>query len=309
MRIGLFVGSMGLAPTLEGQVQQFVEAEKDGFDSFWLSQAPYRNDVLTLIAMAGQKTQRIEMGPCVVPTFSRHPHTMALQALTANGFSNGRLALGIGSSHKTRVEGGMGLPFDRPAQHMQEYLTVLRALVYEGSADFNGEIFRVNMAHQVPDSKPFPIIVAAHGPRMLRIAGEMAEGVISWMVGPKAIGDYVVPRVNKAAQEAGKPQPRICVGAPIAVTDDVAAAREAAHAEYGRYNGYPSFRRMLGIEGVEGPADVAIVGNEAEVEQQLRTLADAGTTDILSSIFPVGDDAEASMTRTRSLLKSLIGKI
>ena len=307
MRIGIFIGSMGTAHDLDGQVRQVVAAEDDGFDSFWAAQV-LGVDALTLFALAGQRTKRIEMGTAVVPTYSRHPLYLAQQALTAQAATGGRLTLGIGVSHKPMVEGRLGLSFDRPALHMREYLSVVRALVHERSVDFTGRMLSVNSALQVPGATPFPIVIAALAPRMLRIAGELAEGTVTWMAGRKTLEEHIVPRISSAAESAGRPKPRVCVGVPIAVTDDPAAARRQAAKNFSRYGELPSYRRMLDIEGVEGPADVAIVGNEAEVERQLRALADIGATDLLASIFPVGDEADASVARTRALLKSLIGR-
>jgi len=308
MRVGVFIGTVGAAPDLEGQVRQVVEAEEDGFDSFWSAQI-LGVDALTLIAVAGQRTERIEMGTAVVPIFVRHPLVMAQTALSAQAASRGRLALGMGVAHKPTVEDRLGLRFERPAQHMLEYLTVVRSLVDKRSVDYKGEVFRVNAAIDLGDVKPFPILIAALAPRMLRIAGELTEGTITWMTGPKTLESYVVPRIEAAAREAGRPRPRVCVGVPIAVTDDARAARETAAVVFQRYGQLPSYRRMLDVEGVEAPEDVVVVGNEEEVEKRLRRIADAGATDLLAAMFPVGQDEKASVARTRALLKSLVGKI
>ena len=309
MRIGIFIGSVGAGGDLDGQVEQIVTAEKDGFDSFWSAQV-LGVDALTLIALAGQRTKRIEMGTAVVPTFPRHPMALAQQALTTQAATGGRLTLGIGLSHRPMVEGRLGLQFDRPALHMQEYISVLRRLVHEGRVEFSGQVFQVNGSIQVPSATPCPIVIAALGPRMLRIAGELAEGTVTWMTGRKTLDSHIVPRINSAADAAGRPKPRVCVGVPIAVTDNLAAAREQASRLFQRYGQLPSYRRMLDMEGVEEPADMAIVGNEPEVERQLRSLAEAGTTDLLAAIFPASDeDEEGSVARTRALLKGLIGKI
>lgn len=308
MRIGIFIGSVGSAATVEGLVQQVVAAERDGFDSFWSAQV-MGADALTLLALAGQRTRRIELGTAVVPIWLRHPLALAQQALTTQAATGGRLTLGIGLSHKPAVEARFGLEFDKPALRMEEYLSVLRGIAQKGSVEFSGEVYRVNATLQGPGAVPFPIVVAALGPRMLRIAGELAEGTVTWMVGRKTLETHIVPGIGAAAEAAGRPQPRVCVGAPIAVNDDASAAMETAARLFARYGELPSYRRMLDIEGVESPAEVAIVGNEAEVERQLRALADAGATEFLASIFPVGSNAEASVARTRALLKGLVGKI
>ena len=308
MRIGLFVGSVGAAQDLNGQVQQIADAEADGFDSFWSAQI-LGVDALTLFALAGQRTERIEMGTAVVPTFPRHPLVLAQQSLTTQAATDGRLTLGIGLSHKPVIEDRFGLSFERPALHMREYVTVLQELVHRGSVSFKGRVFTVNAGLQMPDSTPFPILIAALGPMMLRVAGELAEGTVTWMVGPKTLDTHIVPRISAAAQAAGRPTPRVCVGVPVAVTDDPAAARQQAARSFERYGQLPSYRRMLDIEGSKEPGDLAIVGDEREVEGQLRGLANAGATDLLASIFPVGDDPEASVARTRALLRGLLGKL
>jgi F420-dependent oxidoreductase-like protein len=305
MKIAEFAGGVN---TVEGQVQSVINAENDGFDGIWFGQI-FGPDVLTVLAMAGQKTSRIELGTCVVPTYPRHPHMLAQQALTVQAASNGRFNLGIGLSHAPVVEGMWGLSYDRPAKHMRDYLSVLLPLIREGRVSFNGEFFRVNATVQVPVPKPPPVLIAALAPVMLRMAGEMTDGTITWMVGPKTLESHIVPRITKAANEAGRPAPRVVVGLPLAVHDNPVDARERAGRSFQIYGTLPNYKRVLDIEGVGGPADVAIVGKENEVEQQLRDLASAGATDFLGGMFPVGDDVQASLARTRTLLKGLVGKV
>ena len=312
MRIGLFVGTLNVrdaAPTLEGQVQQAVAAERDGFDGYWTPQIAGA-DALTLLALVGRQTSRMEIGTAVVPTFPRHPMMLAQQALTTQASADGRLVLGIGLAHKTSVEGRWGLKFDTPALHMEQYVTVLRSLVDTGSVDYDDTLFRVSGEIQRMSTSPLPICIAALAPRMLRIAGELADGTITWMAGLRTIETHIAPRITRAAEAAGRGKaPRVCVGLPICVTDDRQLAFEAAAAFFAGYGGLPSYRRMLDVEGVEGPADVAIIGDESAVEAQLRGLAAAGATDFLASIFPAGYDAKVSVARTRALLKRLVGNI
>ena len=187
---------------------------------------------------------------------------------------------------------------------MREYLSVLRQLIHEGRADFSGELFRVDAAIDVPGATPLPVLVAALGPRMLGIAGELAEGTVTWMVGLKTLKTHIAPRIIAAAANAGRPNPRICVGVPIAVTDDPKAARDKASVLFRRYGELPSYKSMLDIEGAEGPEEVVVVGNEEQVEQQLHALAQAGATDLLAMSFTADVDEEASSARTRALLKS-----
>jgi len=306
MRIGIH--SFIESTNLEGAIQQVVKAEKEGFDSFWFGQT-LGADVMTAIALAGQRTERMEIGVAVVPTYSRHPFAMAQQALTVQAATGGRFTLGIGPSHRPLIEGMWGLSYDRSALHVREYLSVLRDLVRDGRASLSGELYRVSGALQLTGAQPCSILVSALGPMMLRIAGELSDGTITWMTGTKTVETHIVPRISAAAGAAGRPSPRVCVALPIAVTADVDAARQRAARIFQMYGHLPNYRRVLDREGVSGPEDVAIVGGERDVEAALRALAAVGATDFLAVMFPATDDGRESIKRTRALLKDLIGHI
>lgn len=307
MRIGLGHGDDG-SQTLEQQIQQVVDEENDGFEMAWFSQI-MGGDTLTIIALAGQRTSKIAFGTAVIPTYPRHPFTMAQQALTVQAATSGRLTLGIGPSHGIVIENMWGMSYEKPARHIHEYLSVLLPLLNERKVAFNGETYRVNGAIGTKVDTAPSVIISALAPMMLKIAGSMTDGTVLWMTGPKTIETHVVPGITAAAKEAGRPAPRVVASFPICVTEDVAGAREICAKFFAIYGQLPNYRRMLDKEGAAGPADVAIVGNEAQVEQQIRAIASAGATDFLASSFPVGADMGASMTRTRNLLKSLIGKV
>jgi F420-dependent oxidoreductase-like protein len=308
MRIGLMLGDITGGGTVSEQVEQAVQAERDGFDTAWFGQL-MGVDALTIIALAGPRTSRIELGAGVMPTYGRHPYVMAQQALTVRAATNNRFVLGVGLSHQVVIETMWGLSYEHPARHMREYLSVLLPLVREGRAAFSGDVFRVTAGVQVPGATPIPVLVAALAPRMLRIAGELADGTVTWMTGLKTVESYVVPTIGAAAKAAGRPQPRVAVGLPVCVHDDIAAAREAANAAFRMYGALPNYRRMLDKEGAGGPGDVAIVGDEAAVERQIREVASAGATDLVAPMYATGSDPAASLARTRALLKSLIGKV
>jgi F420-dependent oxidoreductase-like protein len=305
MRIGIFFGGPS---DFDGQVNGIVAYERAGFDSVWLGTVT-GTDAMTVIAVAAQKTSRIELGTSIVQTYTRHPVAMAMQALTTQAAARGRFTLGLGPSHAPMIENMLGLSYARPAAHVREYLSVLIPLLREGRVSFSGEFFKVNASVSVPGTQPPPVLISALAPVMLRIAGELADGTITWMVGPKTLESHIVPRITRAAEAAGRPRPRIVVGLPVAVVDDVAAAREKAARSFQVYGALPNYRRMLDMEGASGPADVAIVGDEASVERQLRGLASAGATDYIAGMFPVGDDPKASLARTQALLASLVGRV
>jgi len=192
---------------------------------------------------------------------------------------------------------------------VREYLTIVQALLKGGRVSHNGEFFKVNAQVSIPGTTPPPVLIAALAPVMLKIAGTLSDGTITWMTGPKTLETHICPRLNKAAEEAGRPKPRVVVALPVAVTDDPDDAREKAARSFAIYGTLPNYKRVLDIEGAGGPANVAIVGNEAEVKRQIRALPSSGATEFAAALFPVGDDAGASLARTRALVKSLVGKV
>jgi F420-dependent oxidoreductase-like protein len=305
MRLGLFFSDVGEPNDI---LRSIVDAERDGFDGAWLSQI-FGNESLMLIAQAGRETQHIEFGTAVVPVYSRHPFTFAQQVATTASMTSDRFALGIGLSHQPVVEGMWGLSYQKPARYMREYLQVLRPLLDDGKVSFQGEVFRVAGAIQSPQKKPVPVLIAALSPVMLRIAGELADGTVTWMTGIKTIGEHTVPSLRAATEAADRSSSRIVVALPTAVTDDPKAARQRVAQGFAVYGQLPNYRRMLDREGVEGPSGVAVVGNEAQVEDQIRAFAAAGTTDYVATMIPVGDNAAKSLARTRDLLKGLVGGV
>lgn len=310
MRIGLMHGDAG-GQTLEQQIQQLIQEEQDGFDCAWFGQI-FGGDSMTIIALAGQRTSKIEFGTVVVPTYTRHPFAMAQQAMTVYAATQGRFTIGVGPSHQMVVESMWGLSYDKPAKHIREYLDVLIPLCRQGRVGYAGDLYKVNgtiSVLELKDLEPMPVLISALAPVMLKLAGSVADGTATWMTGPKTIETHVVPSVTKAATEAGRPAPRVVCGLPVCVADDATAAREAAAKGFVIYGQLPNYKRMLDREGVAGPADVAIVGSEAQVEQQIRALASAGATDFNGAIFPTGPNPAESIARTYACVKSLVGKV
>jgi len=304
MRIGIGIGDIAGAPgDLDGLIAQAKSAEADGFASGWFANI-FGMDAIIACALCGRETTRIELGTAVVPTFPRHPVAMAQAALSAQAAARGRFSLGIGLSHQIVIEGMLGMSFARPYTHMKEYLGVLGPLIRTGSVSHAGDEYRVNAQMSVPGAKPCPILVAALAPKMLALAGREADGTITWMTGPRTVREHTVPRIREAAAKAGRPVPRVVVGLPIAVTKDIAGARESAARQFQIYGSLPSYRAMLDREGAEGPGDVVVAGDEGQVEEQLHQLDRAGASDFLAIPFRVGKDGDV-IPRTRALLMRL----
>jgi 5,10-methylenetetrahydromethanopterin reductase len=302
MRIGVSLNEPPPGRGALGKLRDEVAAAaEDGFASAWLANI-FGVDALTALAVAGSQAPAIELGTAVVPTYPRHPAALAQQALTTQSALDGRLVLGIGLSHQIVIEHMFGYSFDKPARHMREYLEVLLPLLREGRASFAGETVKAEVTLSTPREGPVPVLLAALAPRMLRLAGAVADGTILWMTGPDTVASHIVPKLTAAADEAGRRAPRVVCTLPICVTDDPAAARERANEVFSIYGQLPSYRAMLDLEGAAGPGDVAIVGDEDSVGRQVAGLAEVGVTDFVAASFGQGEDAR----RTRSLLRGLV---
>lgn len=303
MHIGIFDSAAGGGGSFDQLVATATRAHEDGFSSYWVPQI-FGFESLSVLAVIGREVPDIALGTGVVPTYPRHPVTMAQLALTVQAAAGDRLTLGIGLSHQMVVEHMFGMSFEHPATHMADHLAILLPLLRGETAAHTGESLSASMTLSVPKDVPAPqVVVAALGPRMLRLAGSLTDGTATWMTGPKTLAAHIVPSISAAASEAGRPAPRIVAALPVAVTDDVADARARCAADFEMYGFLPSYRAMLDREGVDGPADVAIVGSAEEVRSQILALGDAGVTEFVAvEVGRRGAEADA----TRDVLRSLI---
>ncbi len=304
MRIGITVGLGSRSEaTIDGLVDRVRDAEARGLESVWMTNA-FGFDAITALSAAGRETKTIEMGTAVVPTYPRHPVVMAQQALTAQSASGGRFTLGIGLSHATMIDNTLGIPFERPVRHMREYLEVLMPILEGEPADVSGELYRVRARVAAPTDQRVGVVVAALGPQMLKVTGELADGTILSWVGPKTIDAHIAPTITKAADAAGRRAPRIVAGLPISITSDPDGARAKFAPAVAGYGMLPSYRAMFDREGVSDPADVAIFGHEDVLGAELARLADAGATDFAAQVVST---EPGSATRTLEFLSAFSG--
>jgi F420-dependent oxidoreductase-like protein len=300
MDIATYIGGLAGPSTLDEAVVASRRAADAGLAGVWAAQA-LGWDSLTLLAVVGAQVLGIRVGSAVVPTPQRHPLVLAGQALSVQAAVGGRFTLGIGAGVGAMVEGMFGLPRDRPVLRMREYLTVLRPLLRGEAVDHHGETLTVTGQVDIPAATPPQVLLAALGPEMLKVAGEHADGTATWMTGPRTLADHIVPRLMRAAQEAGRQAPRVVAGLLVCVTDDPDSARERIASQYALAGEVPEYRAVLDHEGAAGPQDVAAIGNEVAVTGQLRRLADAGVTELAAA--PFGTAAEQA--RTQSLLADI----
>lgn len=299
------------ADRLDGLLDDGKAAEAQGFASFWIPQVPGYLDAMTAVALLGQVTQRIEIGTAVVPIQTRHPLIMAQQALTTQVACSGRFTLGIGPSHHWIIADQLGLPYDRPAPLVRDYVEVLQAaFAGPGPKKVVNDSFRVDSPLDVTDTFDVPVLLAALGPAMLRIAGERAGGTILWMADERAIGDYVVPRIHEAAKGADRSDVRVVAGVPVALCADgeVYSARAYASEVLGDADFSPNYVRLLEHGDAEDVGDTMAAGDESTIRARLRRYRDAGVTDLAARVVPLGDDERsrgASRRRTQEFLAAL----
>lgn len=295
MRIGLAFGDARRQRDLSRITEEIRSAR--GIDTAWVTQGPNLDALITL-ATAGATS--VELGTAVVPFPQRHPLVLASQALTVQAATGNRLTLGIGAGIALMVGPMFGLPTERPARRLREYLEVLGPLLRGEAVDHHGETLTAVGSVAVEGAVAPPVLVAALGPAMLKVTGELADGTITWMTGPRTLENHVVPSITKAAQ--GRPAPRIVAGLHICLTTDLESARARYATDFALSGQVPEYRAVLDREGADGPADVLIAGDEGAVTQQLDRLRDTGITDLM--LAPIGTPAE--QTRTVEFLR-LVG--
>jgi F420-dependent oxidoreductase-like protein len=314
MRLGLMLGSDRDLPyreRLAAWIDHARTADEAGYASMWITQIPGYLDALTAIALMGPQTNQIELATSVVPIQTRHPIAMAQQVLTTQIACGGRVTLGIGPSHHWVIEDQLGLRYDQPAWLVRNYLDVLEAaLAGPGNVDVENDRYRVHSPMNVTDIAPTPILLAALGPVMLRIAGERASGTILWMADERAIAEYIAPRLTKAAGDVGRPAPRIVAGVPVALCSgrELETVREVANDVLGHADFSPNYMRLLEHGDAEDVGDVVAAGDESAIVERLQRFRDAGVTDLAARILPLGDDPDARRTsrqRTRAFLDTL----
>jgi F420-dependent oxidoreductase-like protein len=306
MRYGMSLG--GGARSFPSGLESISILESAGLDSAWCGQL-FGVDALTLYAVAGTRTSRIMLGTSVIPTYSRHPLVLASQALTTQAATGGRLILGLGSSHRALVEGALGLNYERPAAYLREYLEVLGRLLGGERFEYHGQFLHIDTTTVfgpagVSGADAPPVYVGTMFPLSLRVAGELADGIITWLVSPRTLTDQVIPTLYTAADDAGRPRPKVISGIPIAVC---AAADAEKHVELvnrrlGGFMTLPVYAKVLAREqDVPRPGELAAIGDEETVATRIREHIDAGVDELYGICF--GDDV--TFRRTAALLGEL----
>lgn len=291
--------------SLEESIKRAQEAERLGYESVWVTQLPDARDAAVVLAAYAAATKWVRLGTGVLPIYTRHPTAMAQMAASLDELSGGRFILGIGVSHKVTVESMWGLKLEHPVDAMREYVGIVRESLQNGAASVDGDQFTAHWSYSAPRRSEMPVMISALSPKMLELAGEVADGVVLWMCSPKYVSDVVVPRVAAGREKAGKPVEGFEIVAAIAacLTTDREAGQKVFTQSVERYANLPYYRKMMDASGfaedlaagrvTESMLDeLSGIGDEARVRDVVRRYRDAGTT--LPCVGPFSGHAGAA---------------
>jgi F420-dependent oxidoreductase-like protein len=280
------------ANVVDDVVSQARRAYDVGVKQVWLAQQ-FDHDAIALAGLVGAAVPGLGVGTSVVPINPRHPLIVASLAQTAQAAAHGNFSLGLGLGAHEPERLAFGTAWPNPVGRLREHLQVLRSIFDTGSVNFHGDDFDASPAWpvKVAGGTPIPVYVAAMGPKALRVTGELADGTLPYLAGPRTIAEFIEPTIAKAAADAGRPKPRIIAAVPALVSDDEDAARAFAAEQLSFYETVPSYQKVLAREGVASAGDLAAVGSAESIARQLRSYLDAGATDVV--ISPV-DRADAT---------------
>jgi 5,10-methylenetetrahydromethanopterin reductase len=304
MQISVFasLNSGSHRPTVDAFVEELAQIRDQGFTRVWVPQYVDQPDALTVLAVALREVDSINLATGVVPIQVQHPMLLAQRALTLSQISHGRFTLGIGASHRVLTEGLWGIPWDNPVGRMSEYLDGLLPLLRGQTAHAHGQTVTTHGALSIAHAPRPEVYIGAMGTRMLQLAGQRADGTLTWMTGPTTLATHIGPTLRTAATTVGRPQNAVRVAAalPISVTDDITTARTHATQQFAMFGRLPSYRAMLNREGHRGPEDAALIGDETTVCQRLNQLRAAGIDELVAVTY---DPTPQGRARTRTLLQ------
>jgi F420-dependent oxidoreductase-like protein len=275
-------------PDADNSVDDFISqagrAHQLGVRQVWVAQQ-FDHDAISLAGLIGATVPGLGVGTSVVPFNPRHPLTIASQAQTAQAAAHGYFSLGLGLGAHGPERISYGLSWPNTIARLREYLTILRSVFDTGNVDFRGDEFTAQPSWPVTlaGGSPVPVYVAAMGPKALGVAGELADGTLPYLAGPRTIAEFIEPTIAKAAADAGRPKPRIIAFVPAHVSSDAQAARDFAVKQLGFYTSIPSYQKVIAREGVDSLAHLAALGDAETVRRTLQSYLNAGATDVVIS--------------------------
>lgn len=309
----LVIGLHMAARDGKGAVEQVVAAEAAGIDVAWMTCGGVAPDPLAVFSAAALRTDRIDFGTCIMPTFPRHPMALAQAAIVVDSLAPGRLRLGVGPSHEPAIRATWGLDFTRPLEHLREYVTILNACFKDGKVDFTGKRLHAHAQFAAPAA--IRVMISALRHNAFSLAGELTEGGISWVTPPEHIRDVAVPALREGAAKGARTGiPPAVVHVPVVVSTDADAVHQQAIAQMGFYQRLPFYRAMWLEAGYEDAAGteftkkmfnaLVVHGSEQQVADRIAQLPAFGAAEIIAMPLLLENDRDAR-DRTIRLLGAL----
>lgn len=307
-RVGLALARLDTAAL----VKTFVAAEEAGVRQVWSTQSPLQSDTLTAFAAAAVQTREIRLGSAIIPTYPRHPLTMASQALALNDLAPGRFRLGIGSSHRPVIEGAYGIKMVKPLEHLREYVEIVRAALWEGQVDHQGKFFTVKAT--LPRTAQLPILTSALRENAFKLAGEIADGVLPWLCPVPYLLKTGLPALQASAQAHGRPVPPLVAHVLAAVSADRSSVLKATRAQIQSYGKLPFYAAMFADAGYPVEADgtmsddlvgsLVISGSAPAIAERFKELLASGLDELL--VLPIAvQQADSELQQLMQLIGSL----
>lgn len=313
-RIGIAVNGQDAAEIV-GTIRYLEEI---GIHAAWLTTGGAGRDGLTVFAAAAIQTSHILLGTSIIPTWPRHPVSVAQQVRVLEELAPGRFRLGIGPSHRDSMQRLIGTDFIAPLGHLREYIQILKALLQEGEVDFDGTYYQ---AHAQTGTKlSVPVMASALRVRSFELCGEEADGAITWLCPGPYLEQVAVPALQGGAQRGHREVPPLIAHAPVCVHDSPDEVRFAVRQQMGHYPTLPFYAQMLVESGFPEIAQlkswsdaaidqVVLSGNEEQVEARLRGMFAFGAKELVLSLITAGEDQARCMERTLSLVAKVASSL
>ncbi|GHO57237.1 LLM class flavin-dependent oxidoreductase [Ktedonobacter robiniae] len=293
-------------------VERLVEIEGAGVDHIWVGGPPWNPDLLTTLAAAAMRTTHLKLGTAIVQVFSRHPVLLAQQALSLNALAPDRLRLGLGTSSPEFAKSVYGVEMERPLSYLREYTQVLRSLLYQGEAHYQGRYFTTDASLHA--SAQLPLLIATLGPGAFRLAGEVADGALSVMCPLPYLLNTALPAMRAGADAAGRSRPPVVAHVQVAFTKDRATALQIGRQAMSIYHTRPAYRNMFVAAGfsqqeIDTVSDsfvesLLVFGDESKIRDRLQELLEAGIDELTLGLVPVSDANQEEIQLAR-----LIGQL
>lgn len=289
MKVGVLVSG----PTVDAVLAAISAADEHRVDSVWMTSGGAAPDPLTIFAAAAREVRHVRFGTAIVQTFPRHPLALVQQAVVIDQLAPGRLRLGVGPSGPMVIGPVFGLPFERPQEHLREYVQILRTALRDGAVDFTGK--RLSAKARLAGPTRVEVLVSALRASAFRLAGELTDGAVSWLCPWEYLHDVALPAMAEGASRAGRERPPLVAHLPVVLTADAGAARMAFRRALGFFARIPQYQAMWADAGLELPADgtfsdamvdaIVAHGDRDAVWRRLEAIASSGIDEVMVSII------------------------